>query len=58
MRLTRREQQVARLVYEGHSNQEIADQVALSLAMVKKHLHSVFRKLEVSSRSRLMALMR
>jgi len=25
---------------------------------VKKHLHSVFRKLEVNSRSRLMALMR
>jgi len=30
----------------------------LSLETVKKHLHSVFRKLEVSSRSRLMALMR
>jgi len=25
---------------------------------VKKHLHSMFRKLEVSSRSRLMAMMR
>jgi DNA-binding CsgD family transcriptional regulator len=57
-RLTRREQQVARLVCEGQSNQEIADQLALSLAMVKKHLHAIFRKLEVNSRSRLMALMR
>jgi DNA-binding CsgD family transcriptional regulator len=57
-RLTRREQQVARLVCEGQSNQEIADQVALSLAMVKKHLHAIFRKLEVTSRSRLMALTR
>jgi DNA-binding CsgD family transcriptional regulator len=57
-RLTRREQQVALLVCEGQSNQEIADQVALSLAMVKKHLHAIFRKLEVTSRSRLMALTR
>jgi len=57
-RLTRREQQIARLVCEGQSNQEIADEVASSLAMVKKHLHAIFCKLEVSSRSRLMTLMR
>ena len=58
VRLTRREQEVARLVCEGRSNQEIADDARLSLPMVKKHLHGVFRKLEVTSRSRLMALMR
>jgi DNA-binding CsgD family transcriptional regulator len=57
-RLTRREQEVARLVCEGRSNQEIADDAHLSLPMVKKHLHAVFRKLEVPSRSRLIALMR
>jgi DNA-binding CsgD family transcriptional regulator len=58
VRLTRREQEVARLVCEGRSNQEIADDACLSLAMVKKHLHAIFRKLEVPSRSRLMTLMR
>jgi DNA-binding CsgD family transcriptional regulator len=58
VRLTRREQEVARLVCEGRSNQEIADDACLSLPMVKKHLHAVFRKLEVTSRSRLMTLMR
>jgi DNA-binding CsgD family transcriptional regulator len=58
VRLTRREQEVARLVCEGRSNQEIADGARLSLPMVKKHLHAVFRKLEVPSRSRLIALMR
>jgi DNA-binding CsgD family transcriptional regulator len=58
IRLTRREQEVARLVCEGRSNQEIADDACLSLPMVKKHLHAVFRKLEVPSRSRLIALMR
>jgi DNA-binding CsgD family transcriptional regulator len=30
----------------------------LSLPMVKKHLHAIFRKLEVTSRSRLIALLR
>jgi len=58
VRLTRREQEVARLVCEGRSNQEIADGARLSLPMVKKHLHAIFRKLAVSSRSRLIALMR
>jgi DNA-binding CsgD family transcriptional regulator len=58
VRLTKREQQLARLVCDGRSNQEIADESGLSLETVKKHLHSVFRKLEVSSRSRRMALMR
>src|SRR5947199_6247934 len=58
IRLTRREQEVARLVCEGRSNQEIADDAHLSLPMVKKHLHAIFRKLEVNSRSRLIALMR
>jgi DNA-binding CsgD family transcriptional regulator len=58
VRLTKREQEVARLVCEGRSNQEIADEAGLSLPMVKKHLHAVFRKLEVPSRSRLIALMR
>jgi DNA-binding NarL/FixJ family response regulator len=47
----------ARLACEGQSNQEIADNACLSLPMVKKHLHSVFHKLEVPSRSRLVAMM-
>ena len=58
VRLTRREQEVARLVCEGRSNQEIADDACLSLPMVKKHVHAIFRKLEVTSRGRLMTLMR
>ena len=57
VRLIRREQKVARLVCEMLSNQEIADAAGLSLPMVKKHLHAAFRKLEVPSRTRLVALM-
>lgn len=55
--LTRREQEVTQLACEGRSNQEIADNARLSLPMVKKHLHAVFRKLEVPSRTRLVTLM-
>ena len=58
VRLTRREQNLARLVCDGRSNQEIADESGLSLETVKRHLHSIFCKLQVPSRSRLMALMR
>jgi DNA-binding CsgD family transcriptional regulator len=58
VRLTSREQNLARLVCDGRSNQEIADESGLSLETVKTHLHSIFCKLEVPSRSRLIALMR
>src|SRR5436309_5013416 len=58
VRLTRREQEVARLVCEGRSNQEIADGACLSLQMVKKQFHGVFRNLEVRRRSSLITLMR
>jgi Response regulator containing a CheY-like receiver domain and an HTH DNA-binding domain len=58
VRLTSREQNLACLVCDGRSNQEIADETGLSLETVKKHLHSIFCKLQVPSRSRLMALMR
>jgi DNA-binding CsgD family transcriptional regulator/PAS domain-containing protein len=55
-RLTRREREVAQLACEGHSNKEIAQNACLSLQTVKKHLHSIFRKLQVPSRTRLVAL--
>jgi DNA-binding CsgD family transcriptional regulator len=55
-RLTRREREVAQLACRGCSNKEIAQDACLSLQTVKKHLHSVFRKLQVPSRSRLVAL--
>src|SRR5437667_7959542 len=42
--LTSREQEVARLVCDGRSNQEIADEAGLSLPTVKKYVHAIFRK--------------
>jgi DNA-binding CsgD family transcriptional regulator len=58
VQLTRREREIVRLVSDGQSNQEIAEEAGLSLPTVKQHVHAIFRKLEVTSRSRLIALMR
>jgi len=45
-----------RLVESKAGHREIADDAGLSLPTVKKHVHLIFRKLEVASRSQLIAL--
>ncbi len=50
-RLTHREEQIARLVRDGHSNKEIARTLDLSQPTVKTHLLRMYRKLGVSSRT-------
>ncbi len=49
--LTRREQEIARLVAEGLSNKEIAIELKIGPATVKNHIHSILEKLRVSRRS-------
>ena len=46
-----RENEVLRLIAAGHSNQEIADALYLSLNTVKKHTSMIFRKLEAERRT-------
>ncbi len=46
-----REEQVLQLLAEGHSNQEIADCLYISLNTVKTHLNHLYQKLEVSRRT-------
>jgi DNA-binding NarL/FixJ family response regulator len=51
--LTPRERDMVRLVGEGLSNKEIADQLGLTVGTVKEYLFDVFAKLRVDSRLRL-----
>lgn len=56
--LSPRERDLVRLVREGWSNQEIATNLGRSLSTVKGELSSAYRKLNIPSRARLMALLR
>ena len=49
--LTDREVEVLRLVAQGLSNAEIAEQLVISLLTVKAHMRSLYNKLGISSRS-------
>ncbi|MFR2685709.1 MAG: response regulator transcription factor [Roseburia intestinalis] len=42
-----------RLVRKGYSNQEIAGQLLISEATVKKHLSNIFEKMGISRRTQL-----
>jgi|WetSurSiteA1Bulk_404760.scaffolds.fasta_scaffold23954_2 NarL family two-component system response regulator LiaR len=53
--LTEREIEVLKLVVQGQSNQQIADNLVISLATVKAHISSILSKLNVSSRSEAIA---
>ena len=46
-----RENEVLHLIAAGHSNQEIADRLFLSLNTIKKHTSTLFRKLEAERRT-------
>jgi ATP/maltotriose-dependent transcriptional regulator MalT len=48
--LTERELQVARLVVDRKTNPEIAAELFLSKKTVERHLHTIFRKMDVPSR--------
>ena len=52
------ERQILDLVARGATNQDVADQLSLSEATVRKHLEHVYRKLGVSNRTAASALVR
>jgi DNA-binding CsgD family transcriptional regulator len=53
--LTPSELRIARLVAQGHSNPHVAQTLFVTRATVESHLHSIFRKLDLSSREQLPA---
>jgi two-component system nitrate/nitrite response regulator NarL len=50
-RLSEREAEILRLLAEGLSSGEIADQLGVSVTTVKSHLRNLYEKLEVSDRA-------
>jgi LuxR family transcriptional regulator, maltose regulon positive regulatory protein len=56
--LTRREREVLRLLIAGASNQEIASELVISVATVKKHVSNLLGKLGLESRTQAIARVR
>ena len=54
--LTRREVEVLKLIKAGWSNQDIAGQLVISLATVKRHISNIYTKLGVESRTQAVAI--
>jgi LuxR family transcriptional regulator, maltose regulon positive regulatory protein len=48
--LSEREQEVLRLIAEGHSNQQIAQTLIVAESTIKTHLNNIYAKLNVNSR--------
>jgi DNA-binding CsgD family transcriptional regulator len=53
--LTAREQDIARLLARGASNQDIADQLGISVRTTENHLRSIYSKVGVNSRSQMIS---
>ena len=53
--LSQRELEVLRLITDGATNQEIADELVLTVNTVKRHISNIFRKLAVSNRAQAIA---
>ena len=51
LNLTRREQEVLRLVAEGHTDREVAEILVISPRTVNRHLSNIFVKLDVPGRA-------
>jgi DNA-binding NarL/FixJ family response regulator len=56
--LTERQQQVIKLLTEGHANKVIARELGISPSTVKVHVHAAFRALGVHSRLAALAALR
>ena len=56
--LSERELEVLRLIAEGASNREIAEDLFISVGTVKKHINNIFLKLDAHSRTQAAAIAR
>lgn len=56
--LTEREREILTFIVQGHSNQEIAAHLVLSLKTVRNHVSNIFSKLQVADRAQAILLAR
>lgn len=53
--LSDREKEVTRLIKQGKTNIDISDEMMISISTVKKHIYNIYAKLNVKSRTQLLA---
>ena len=56
--LTEREFELLKMIYEGHPNSKIAEQLFVSMNTVKTHIKNIYLKLDVNSRATCLAKVR
>lgn len=56
--LTEREMEVLQLMYDGKTNQQIAEALFIAINTLKKHINNAYFKLDASSRSTALARLR
>lgn len=56
--ITSREAEIVQYIYQGKTNQEIADRLFVTVQTIKDHTHRIYQKTEVKSRAQLASLMR
>lgn len=56
--ITIMEFEVAKLIWEGFKNQEIADKLFLSINTIKTHISNIYTKTEASNKSSLITILR
>lgn len=54
--LSNREKEIFHCLMKRYSNEEISDELCISISTVKKHIHSIFTKFNVNSRRQLVSL--
>ncbi|RFS16776.1 helix-turn-helix transcriptional regulator [Emticicia sp. C21] len=55
--ITPREAEIVQFIYQGKTNQEIADKLFVTVQTIKDHTHRIYQKTEVKSRAQLTSLL-